>query len=89
MERVNKLPGKTRGERRIYFENLPLKCTIRIFTLSGEHVKTIEHESTFENGREFWNLLNEDGFSVAYGIYFAHIDAPGIGEKIHKFALIK
>ena len=89
LEPVNKLPGKTRGERRIYFENLPLKCTIRIFTLSGEHVKTIEHESTFENGREFWNLLNEDGFSVAYGIYFAHIDAPGIGEKIHKFALIK
>ncbi len=89
IEPTTKLPGQTRGERRIYFENLPPKCTIRIFTLSGDHVKTIEHDGTIANGREFWNLLNTDGFSVAYGIYFAHIDAPGVGEKIIKFALIK
>ena len=89
IEPTNKLPGQSRGERRIYFENLPPKCTIRIYTLSGEHVQTIEHESTIQNGREFWNLLNKDGFSIAYGIYFAHIDAPGIGEKIIKLAIIK
>lgn len=89
IEPTTKLPGQTRGERRIYFENLPPKCTIRIFTLSGELVKQIEHDGTIANGREFWNLLNTDGFSVAYGIYFAHIDASGVGEKIIKFALIK
>lgn len=89
LEPANSLPGKNRGERRIYFENLPAACTIRIYTLSGEPVKTIEHNSGFANGREYWNLLNRDGFSVAYGLYVAHIDAPGIGEKIIKFALIK
>ena len=89
IEPTNRLPGTTRGERRIYFENLPQKCTIRIFTLSGAPVKTIEHNSSMESGREYWNLLNKDGFSVAYGIYLAHIDAPGIGEKLLKFALIK
>lgn len=89
LEPTNALPGKTRGERRIYFENLPQRCTIRIYTLAGELVKVLEHESTAERAQEFWNLLNEDGFSVAYGIYFAHIDAPGLGEKIIKFALIK
>jgi len=89
IEPTTKLPGQQRGERRIYFENLPPKCTIRIFTLSGEHVQTIEHDVTIQNGREFWNLLNKDGFSVAYGVYFAHVDAPGVGEKIIKFALIK
>jgi hypothetical protein len=89
IEPVTKLPGQTRGERRIYFENLPPKCTIRIYTLSGEFVQSLEHESTLENGREYWNLLNRDGFGVAYGVYFAHIDAPGIGEKLIKFALIK
>ena len=89
IEPTNKLPGQSRGERRIYFENLPPKCTIRIFTLSGEHVQTIEHESTLQNGREFWNLLNKDGFSIAYGIYFAHIDAEGVGEKLIKLAIIK
>jgi hypothetical protein len=89
LEPTNPLPGQSRGERRIYFENLPSKCTIRIFTLSGDPVKKIEHDSGLEHGREYWNLLNEDGFGVAYGVYIAHIDAPGIGEKIVKFALIK
>lgn len=89
IEPANKLPGQNRGERRIYFENLPMKCTIRIFTLSGELVTTLEHDSGIDNGREFWNLLNQEGFSVAYGVYLAHIDAPGIGEKLIKFALIK
>ena len=89
IEPANKLAGQNRGERRIYFENLPMKCTIRIFTLSGEPVTVLEHDSGMDNAREFWNLLNKDGFSVAYGVYLAHIDAPGIGEKLIKFALIK
>ncbi len=89
IEPGNRLPGQNRGERRIYFENLPPQCTIRIFTIAGELVTTLEHNSGMDNGREFWNLLNRDGFSVAYGIYIAHIDAPGIGEKLLKFAIIK
>jgi len=89
IEPANKLSGQNRGERRIYFENLPMKCTIRIYTLSGELVTTLDHDTGVDNGREFWNLLNHDGFSVAYGVYLAHIDAPGVGEKLIKFALIK
>ncbi|MBN1637739.1 MAG: hypothetical protein JW866_02140 [Ignavibacteriales bacterium] len=89
IEPTNKLPGQSRGERRIYFENLPPRCTIRIFSISGDLVKILEHDEGYDNGREFWNLLNIDGFSVAYGLYIAHIDAPGIGEKLVKFALIK
>jgi hypothetical protein len=89
IEPTNRLPGETRGERRIYFENLPPQCTIRIFTINGDLVTTLNHDSGVDNAREFWNLLNRDGFGVAYGIYVAHIDAPGIGEKILKFALIK
>lgn len=89
LEPANRLSSQSRGERRIYFENLPQVCTIRIFTLSGELVAQLEHSESYENGREFWNLLNKDGFGVAYGLYIAHIDAPGIGEKLVKFALIK
>lgn len=89
IEPANKLSGQNRGERRIYFENLPMKCTIRIYSLNGELVTTLYHDTGFDNGREFWNLLNSQGFSVAYGVYLAHIDAPGIGEKLIKFALIK
>lgn len=89
IEPTNKLPGQSRGEKRIYFENLPAKCTIRIYTLTGDPVQTLHHDSGQEHGRQFWNLLNKDGFGVSYGVYFAHIDAPGVGEKIVKFALIK
>jgi len=89
IEPTEKLPNQNRGERRIYFENLPMKCTIRIYTLSGDLVTTIDHESGVDNGREFWNLLNRDGFSISYGLYLAHIDAQGVGEKLIKFAIIK
>ena len=89
IEPANKLSGQNLGERRVYFENLPMNCKIKIYTLSGEHVTTLEHNSNFDNGREYWNLLNKDGFSVSYGVYLAHIDAPDIGQKLIKFALIK
>jgi hypothetical protein len=78
-----------RGERRIYFINLPVKCTIRIYTLRGYLVDTIEHIGTSEVGSEPWNMISKDGQDIAYGVYIYHIDAPGIGEKIGKFAIIK
>jgi hypothetical protein len=89
IEPKNTFPNRPRGERRIYFENLPPSCTIRIYTLTGELVREIRHESSIQSGREYWNLLSKDGFGVAYGVYFAHIEAPGVGEKIIKFAIIK
>ncbi|MFC2134710.1 hypothetical protein ACFLTH_08850 [Bacteroidota bacterium] len=78
-----------RGERRIYFMHLPHQCTIRIYTLSGKHVKTIEHDSHYADGQESWNLVSKDGMDIAYGVYVFHVDAPGVGEKIDKFAIIK
>lgn len=78
-----------RGERRIYFIHLPQKCSIRIFTVSGYLVETLQHNSTESDGQEAWNLVTRDGMDVAYGIYVYHVDAPGIGKKIGKFALIK
>jgi len=78
-----------RGERRIYFIHLPKKCTIRIYTLRGYLVDTIEHDSSLDDGQEPWNMLNKDGQEIAYGVYVYHVQAPGIGEKIGKFAIIK
>ncbi|HAP35709.1 MAG TPA: hypothetical protein DCQ28_07110 [Bacteroidetes bacterium] len=89
IEPTNRLPGTTRGSRRIYFEHLPVQCVIRIYTLSGELVKELNHSSGIENGREYWDLLNRDNIGVAYGVYIAHVEAKGVGEKILKFALIK
>jgi hypothetical protein len=78
-----------RGERRIFFIHLPKKCTIRIYTISGHLVQTLEHNSTLDNGQEPWNLVTKDGMDVAYGVYVFHVEAEGVGSKIDRFAIIK
>jgi hypothetical protein len=84
------MPGSTstrRGEERLQFRNLPPKCTIRIYTMVGELVDTIEKD----DGTNYasWRILSYEGQRLAYGVYIYHVDAPGIGEKIGRFALIK
>jgi len=78
-----------RGKRMIEFIHLPAKCTIKIFTMRGHLVDTIEHDSLLNDGHEFWDLLSNDNMEIAYGVYLYHISAPGIGEKVGRFAIIK
>lgn len=78
-----------RGPQSLHFNHLPQRCTIRIYTVSGELVATIEHDSNILDGSAEWNLLTRDNLAVSYGVYIYHIDAPGIGEKVGKFAIIK
>ncbi|MEI7811353.1 MAG: hypothetical protein WCJ01_02890 [Ignavibacteria bacterium] len=78
-----------RGDRKIDFVHLPAKCTVRIYTLAGALVKTIEKDTGPDNGSVSWNLVSEDGMEIAYGVYIYHVDAPGIGEHVGKFAVIK
>jgi hypothetical protein len=78
-----------RGERRIDFRNLPQECTIKIFTMSGRLVKVLHHSSMQDQSIESWNLQSEDGLDVSFGVYIYHVEAPGIGEKIGRFAIIK
>lgn len=78
-----------RGERRIYFMNLPAKCTIRIYTITGQLVQTLYHDTAIDDGQEAWNLVTKDGMNLAYGIYLFHVEADGIGETTGRFAVIK
>ncbi|NOZ74786.1 MAG: hypothetical protein GXO90_05330 [FCB group bacterium] len=77
-----------RGERRIYFMNLPENCTISIYTKSGKLVKTLVHNGTNGNGQEPWDLVSKDGMNVAYGIYFYVVEAEH-NQSLGKFAVIK
>jgi hypothetical protein len=83
-------PGPTalrRGEPTLQFRNLPPQCTIRIYTMVGELVDTIEKNNATSYAE--WRLLSYEGQRLAYGVYLYHVDVPGIGEKIGRFALIK
>ena len=78
-----------RGNRLVYFIHLPRKCTIRIYTISGHLVQTIEHDSSLDDGQEPWNLVSRDGMDISFGVYVFHIDAQGVGTYVDKFAVIK
>ncbi len=83
-------PGRdpqSRGVRVVEFRNLPPKCTIRIYTILGELVKTIEKDDN--TSMASWNLLSYEGQRIAYGVYIYQIDAPGVGQKIGRLAVIK
>jgi hypothetical protein len=83
-------PGNTptaRGEHELQFRNLPPQCTIRIYTLTGELVDTIEKNDT--RSHVPWAILSNEGQRLAYGVYIYHVDVPGVGEKIGRLALIK
>ncbi|MEM1128269.1 MAG: hypothetical protein AAGI71_16600 [Bacteroidota bacterium] len=76
-----------RGTRLVRFINLPQQCTIRIYTIRGELIRTLEHNSI--GGDTFWDLQTSGGQDVAYGIYIYHVEAPGVGEHVGKLALVK
>ncbi len=76
-----------RGERRIEFRGLPESCVIRIYTVTGDLVQTINHNGL--QGFEPWDLRSRDNLSVAPGLYIYHVDSPGIGTYIGKFAIVK
>ena len=74
-------------QEHVRFINLPEQCTIRIFSISGQLIRTIEHNDPTSLTHN-WNLRNENNLPVASGFYIAHIDVPDIGEKIIKMAII-
>lgn len=77
-----------RGEREIRFTYVPPGSKISIFTVRGELVRTLNTENLYV-GDVYWNLRSEENIDVAFGVYVFVVDAPGIGTKIGKFALIK
>ncbi len=78
-----------RGERRVQFINLPPQCTIRIFNIRGELIRTLNHDSVTSDGSQWWDLRTEEQQDIAFGVYVFHVEAPGIGEHVGKFALVK
>ena len=89
LEQLDRQNPRDRGPRRVYFNHLPAECIIRIYTMSGELVNTLTHQSTIDDGKEYWDLTTNDNFPIAYGVYLFHVDAGELGEKIGRFAVIK
>jgi len=74
-----------RGEPRLYFNYLPEECTIRIYTVALDLVKTLHHSG---GSREEWDLTTEGGQLVASQMLIAHVEAPNGKKTIKKFAVV-
>ncbi|HEC61113.1 MAG TPA: hypothetical protein ENI27_02535 [bacterium] len=80
---------------KIVFMDVPGQCTIKVYTESGDLVKTIEHDSG--SGDEIWggNILelqtvSDSGQLLVSGIYIAHITDNDTGDNtIVKFVIIR
>jgi hypothetical protein len=85
-------------DRRIWFVNLPSRATIRIYTLDGDLVRTIEHQWPRGTGgeaflsdyssRAAWDLVSRNTQAVVSGIYIYHIESPS-GTQVGKIVIIK
>jgi hypothetical protein len=80
--------------RRIRFFNLPDRATIRIYTLAGDHVQTIDHDAAREPGNDrgatSWNLVSKNNQDTVSGIYLYHVVDGDTGrERIGKFVVIR
>jgi hypothetical protein len=88
-------------DRFVTFTHLPGEgVTIRIFTLDGTLVKIIddderELQGTLGTPLAYWYLRNQgsdmsnpqSGVPVASGMYIAHVEVKGVGDKILKMAV--
>jgi len=78
-----------RGERKIDFINVPEGSKIDIYTSRGAHVVTLHHEGGVTDGSVSWNLRTKENLDVAFGVYFYVVDAPDVGQKFGRIAIIK
>lgn len=80
--------GELRREplRQIQFVNLPPECTIYIFTVDADLIKTINHSAI--NGTEVWDLRTEGGREIAAGMYIYVVKTKD-SEFKERFAIIK
>lgn len=70
-------------DNRVKITNLPERCEITIFNMKGQLVKKIAKDNplTFAD----WTLKNHKGVPIASGVYFFHINVPGVGDKVLKW----
>lgn len=84
--RVHPNPFRSdRGHTQIIFDQLPMGSMVKIFTVSGHQVKTLEAP----DGSAKWNLSTSNGDKAASGIYLYTITDSHNNQTRGKFAIIR
>lgn len=86
-------------DTRIKITNLPPKCDVTIFTMSGTIVRKFKRDALKDNSDGIpydpavtnnstsidWDLKNYKGIPIASGMYLIHVKADGLGERTLKW----
>lgn len=81
----------TERTRAIRFANLPKVCKIRIYTISGDLVKEIDHNQPDGGPKsqfETWDVISKNTQAVVTGLYLWHVESE-MGDQIGKLVIIK
>ncbi|MBI5463640.1 MAG: T9SS type A sorting domain-containing protein [Ignavibacteriales bacterium] len=71
---------------KIMFINIPPVCTIKIYTMTGDLVKTLHH--TDGTSEEPWNQVTEYNQLVYSGVYL-YVVQSDMGNKVGKFVIVR
>jgi hypothetical protein len=72
--------------RQLRFNNLPARCTIYIFSIAGDKIQTIVHNS--DNGTEAWDMRTSGNREIAPGVYLFLVKTD-TAQKLGRFAVVK
>ncbi len=80
------------NQRKVKFINLPEVCTIRIFSLAGDLIRTINHDGRnaggFARGDTDVTLVSQSNRALASGIYIFTVESE-YGTQTGKFVIIR
>jgi len=77
--------------RVLKFIHLPRSCTIRIYALTGDFVKTIKYVAPATNpnqGELDWDMISDGGYFIASGVYIYSVESD-LGTQFSKFVVIR
>lgn len=83
--------GSGDTDRRIDFIQIPAKCKIRIYTVSGDLVALLDHDFPDRSATkhsESWNLVSRNIQAIASGIYMFSVETPSGKTYVGKFVVI-
>ncbi len=81
------------NDAKIYFTNLPSKCSIKIFTINGDLIRTMQHDELTspepnKYSMEIWDLLSSNRQRVSSQTLIAQIETPNGAKVLKPFTVV-
>ncbi len=74
-------------QSQVRFTGMPAQATIRVYTLNGTLIQTQTKNSP--EAWMAWDLRTAERREIGSGVYLIHIEVPGIGTRVLRFAVVR